>query len=130
MKKREAQSWLAYAKENLGASEVILNAGYLNPSLQQAQQAVEKSMKALVLESGLPLKKTHSIRELKALLMNNGTDVCITVEDCHLLDSIYIPSKYPLGGCLPDSEPDDGLCRHCLQVAKDVVKFAANCENG
>ena len=35
-------------------------------------------------------------------------------EDCDLLDSIYLPSKYPLSGVLPDFEPDATLCRQCV----------------
>ncbi len=30
---------------------------------------------------------------------------------------IYIPSKYPTGGVLPDFSPDDEVCRQCIDIA-------------
>jgi len=44
----------------------------------------------------------------------------LTAEDCDLLDSIYLPSKYPLGSVLPDFEPDITLCRQCIALAEKV----------
>jgi HEPN domain-containing protein len=38
---KEAVTWSAYAESNLGAAKVLLDAGYLNPCLQEAQQAAE-----------------------------------------------------------------------------------------
>jgi len=45
----------------------------------------------------------------------------LSEDDCDLLDSIYLPSKYPLGGVLPDFEPDTDLCLRCLILAEDVL---------
>jgi hypothetical protein len=43
-------------------------------------------------------------------------------EDCDLLDTIYLPSKYPLGGVLPSFEPDEALCKQCVALAEHVAK--------
>jgi len=72
----------------------------------------------------LPLKKTHSIRELVAVLGEAGIRVDIDIELCHTLDSIYIPSKYPLTSCLPDCEPDTGLCETCIGAAEYLLGIA------
>ena len=61
----EARRWLAYAQENGRAASVCLESDLFNACLQNAQQAVEKALKALHLARGLPLKKTHSIGELR-----------------------------------------------------------------
>lgn len=34
--------------------------------------------------------------------------------------SAYLPSKYPLGGALPDFEPNDEICRKTLTIAERV----------
>jgi HEPN domain-containing protein len=50
----EDRRWLAYAHENLRAATLCLGSNLFNPCLQNAQQAVEKALKALHLFSGLP----------------------------------------------------------------------------
>jgi HEPN domain-containing protein len=120
----EATDWLVYAEANFAASKLLLEAGYYNPCLQEAQQAAEKALKAMVMVSGLPLKKTHSIRELKAISEAAGVDVDISIDDCLLVDSIYLPSKYPLGSALPDSAPDADICASCIAIAEKALTAA------
>jgi len=91
-----------------------------NPCLQNVQQAVEKMLKAILVESSIKLKKTHSINELVRILADNSLKVNITEEECDLLDSIYLPSKYPLGIVLPYFEPDMKICRRCIAIVERV----------
>lgn len=119
--KDDTRAWLAYAGENLAAAEILHDQGLYNPCLQNIQQSVEKSLKALLLEKAHSQRKTHSIAELVRLLANHQIYIRLTEEDCDLLDSIYLPSKYPLGGVLPAFEPDSSLCRQCLSLAESVI---------
>jgi HEPN domain-containing protein len=112
---------LVYAQENLRAAAVCLEGNLFNPCLQNAQQAVEKALKALHLVSGLPLKKTHSIGELRRELLRVNADPGLSEDDAELLDTVYLPSKYPLGSVLPNFEPDAEMARHCLTIAHHVV---------
>jgi len=120
----EGRRWLTYAQENLRAATLCLESDLFNPCLQNAQQAVEKALKALHLASGLPLKKTHSIGELRADLLRAKVDLALSEEAAELLDAIYLPSKYPLGSVLPNFEPDAGMARRCLTIANHVVAVA------
>ena len=124
--KDDSRAWLTYAGENLAAAEVLLNQGLYNPCLQNVQQSVEKSLKALLFEKAHSQRKTHSIAELVRLLANHQIAIRLTEEDCDLIDSIYLPSKYPLGGVLPDFEPDVSLCRQCLSLAESVIMQVRN----
>ncbi len=117
----EARRWLQYAWENRQIAQISLERGLFNPCLQNAQQAVEKALKALWIAEGLPLKKTHSIQELTGDLRHRGIDVELEEDDCELLDSVYLPSKYPLGSALPDFEPDEAIARVCLSIADRVL---------
>lgn len=118
--KDETKKWLEYADENLRSARLLLDSELFNPCLQNVQQAVEKMLKALLVESAEKIKKTHSINELVNILDKHGLNVDMTEDDCDLLDSIYLPSKYPLGGILPDFEPDMQTCRKCVALAERV----------
>ncbi len=112
--KDETKKWLDYADENLRSAKLLFDNELFNPCLQNVQQAVEKMLKAVLVELATKLKKTHSINELVTILAEHSLNIDITEDDCDLLDSIYLPSKYPLGSILPDFEPDMQTCRKCI----------------
>ena len=120
----ESGAWLQYARENLKVDEMTLQAGLLNPCLQNAQQAVEKALKAIRGRRGLALKRTHSIRDLNRDLVASGVTTGLGEDDCDLFDSIYVRSKYPLDSVLPDSPPDVSTCEHCVKRAAQVLAMA------
>ena len=124
--KDETKKWLEYADENLRSAKVLMDNKLFNPSLQNVQQAVEKMLKALLVESAVKLKKTHSINELVTILGENSLDVEITEDERDLLDSIYLPSRYPLGSVLPDFEPDVQMCRQCIAIAERLRSSVAS----
>jgi len=93
----EARIWLDYSRENLESAQILLKSSLFNPCLQNCQQCVEKALKSLLLENSIPIKKTHGIFELRNMLFQNRIAVDINEEECEFLDSIYLPSKYPLG---------------------------------
>ncbi len=87
--KDQTKKWLEYADENLRSAKVLLDNELFNPCLQNVQQAVEKMLKAVLSESGLKIKRTHSINELLTILAENGMKVQIEEYDRDLIDSIY-----------------------------------------
>ena len=121
--KDETKKWVDYSKENLDSAKILLESKLFNPCLQNIQQSVEKSLKALMIENSIKLKKTHSISELKNILSKNGISIEISDEDCEFLDSIYLPSKYPLDSVLPYYEPDFEICNTGFSIAKNVFGF-------
>jgi HEPN domain-containing protein len=118
--KDETRKWLEYADENLKSAKVLLDSELFNPCLQNAQQAVEKMLKAVLVEFSIKFKKTHSTDELVTILAEKHLDINLAEEERELLDSIYLPSKYPLGGILPDFEPDNQTCKSCIAMAERV----------
>ena len=115
--KDQTKKWFEYADENLRSAKVLLDNRLFNPCLQNVQQAVEKMLKAVLAESGVKIRKTHSINELATILAEGGMKVNIEEHERDLIDSIYLPSKYPIGGILPDFEPDLQICRQCVAIA-------------
>jgi HEPN domain-containing protein len=123
--KDETLQWLKFAEENLQSAKVLLDSKLYNPCLQNAQQAVEKMLKAVLVERAIKFKKTHSISELTQLLAKNKIIVDLAIEDRELLDSIYLPSKYPLGSVLPNFEPDKNMCRRSIEIAEKLESSIA-----
>jgi HEPN domain-containing protein len=120
--KNETKAWLSFAEENLNAALALLEKKYYNASLQNAQQSVEKNLKALLIDKVGGLKKTHSTNELLHKTVEAGLSPIITEEECSLFDSIYLPSKYPLIGIIPAFKPNKRLCRKCITIAQRINK--------
>ena len=118
--KGETRRWMTFAEENLESARILLESKLFNPCLQNTQQCVEKALKAVLIERSLGLIKTHSISELNNILYKDGLEVGLVDEDCDFLDSIYIPSKYPLGNALPHFVPNEEICEKGLQIAERI----------
>jgi len=124
--KSETKEWLKFSEENLLSAKILVQSYLFNPCLQNIQQSVEKALKSIIIEKSIRFIKTHSLNELKNYLQSNSISIDILDEECDFLDTIYIPSKYPLGGALPDFNPDVEICQMYIQVAErilDSVKY-------
>ena len=117
----ETKLWLNYAEENLEAAKVLLESELYNPCLQNIQQAIEKVLKSVFIEKLIPFKKTHNILELKKILSNNNISINLSEDECDFLDSIYLPTKYPLGSALPFFNPDLDICKSAISLAERVI---------
>ena len=118
--KDDTKAWLAYAVENRDSAMILLKSDFYNACLQNVQQSVEKLLKSLFVEMAFQLIKTHSISRLYGVLKENGIAIDISEDECDLLDTIYLPSKYPIGSVIPDYQPDSTVCRQCLEIAERV----------
>lgn len=122
--KDETTAWLSYADENLDVAELSLANNHLNACLHNAQQAVEKYLKALIIEYDLPFRKTHAIYILWQELTEHGIQLELTEEDSDLFDTVYMPSRYPLFSVLPDAMPERETCEKCIRIARRVGESA------
>jgi len=118
----ETKNWLTYSEENLEAARVLLESKLFNPCLHSIQQSIEKALKSLFIEKEFPFKKTHNILELKTILEKSGISLELTEDECDFLDSIYLPTKYPLGSALPFFNPDEKICKDSILLAQRVIK--------
>jgi HEPN domain-containing protein len=116
----ESTHWVVFADENLAVARLALEGGYFNACLQNAQQAVEKYLKAALLAKDVGFQKTHSVETLNRRLLESDVQTGLLEEDCDLLDTIYVPSKYPVGSVLPDFNPDYETCNRCVELAERV----------
>jgi len=117
----ETKLWLNYAEENLEAAKVLLESELYNPCLQNIQQAIEKVLKSVFIEKLIPFKKTHNIMELKKIMAKNNISINLSEDECDFLDSIYLPTKYPLGSALPFFNPDLDICKSAILLAERII---------
>lgn len=120
--KDETKLWLDFSKENLKSAHILLKSELYNPSLQNIQQSIEKALKAVFVEKALKFKKTPSITVLNNILIQKGMDIELKEEDCEFIDTIYLPSKYPISQVLPDYEPNEEICQKGIKIAESVLK--------
>ena len=127
--KDEPRIWVSYADENLDVSALTLKHGYLNACLQNAQQAVEKYLKAVIIERDLSFALTHSVRELVGILADHGIAPPISEDEMDLIDSIYIPSKYPVYYALPQALPDQSNI-HTKELQEGIAEALEDLDEG
>jgi HEPN domain-containing protein len=120
--------WWRQAAADLRASSVLAEAGEWSHSCFQAQQAAEKSLKALLADRDEDLR-SHS---LAALLRELGGEVPQQwAAQARALDKLYAPTRYPdaLGDVAPMDVfgPEDA--ERAMQAAKAFLDWAASVLN-
>jgi HEPN domain-containing protein len=120
----DARLWIQFARENFQVAEIAMKSGLLNPCLENAQQAAEKALKAVIVGRGHSVRRTHSIEELVEDLNRIGVDAGINTDESELMDSIYKPSRYPVESALPMSMPSEEICRKCLDIAQRALDLS------
>jgi HEPN domain-containing protein len=116
----ETRLWLSYADENLEVADLALAHGHFNACLQNAQQALEMLLKAVIIEKSLEFRRTHSIRGLVQVLATEQIDPELSDDDIDLMDTIYLPSKYPVLSALPDAMPTSEICRTVMDIVRNT----------
>jgi len=118
----ETKNWIKYSEENFEAAKVLLESELFNPCLHNIQQCIEKALKSIIIEKNISFKKTHNIFELKNILSENNIMIDLTDDECDFLDSIYLPTKYPVGSALPFYYPEKNDCTKSIKMAENLLQ--------
>lgn len=118
--KDETQQWVDYADQDEQSARILLQSHLYNPCLYHIQQSIEKCLKAVIVEHDLEFQRIHSIQGLVNILTQSDISVDVDEDDIDLIDSIYMPARYPLGSALPHFEPDQAICQRCLRIAERI----------
>ena len=112
------EEWLRRARDDLDvAKEIIVKEHLTNMVAFHSQQAVEKSLKAIVEEFEIGFVKIHNLERLLGMIRNHmNLDVDLNI--IKMLDEVYISTRYPGDlGLLPSGKPT-------IQDAKELLDFA------
>ncbi|ADT84024.1 HEPN domain-containing protein [Thermococcus barophilus] len=117
--KTDVKDWIRKADEDLKASEILLEQNLYALSCFHAQQAVEKYLKAFLLEHDREISKTHNIK----FLLNQCCEIDKSFRELfksgvHYLTEYAVEVRYP--GIY---EPDREEAKDALRLAKVVKEF-------
>lgn len=89
------REWLNRAHSNLVLAKSEKEGVYLEDLCFNAQQAAEKSIKALIMEYGVEFPYTHDIAELLTLVQKMGQQIPEFVKQGAALTRFAVFSRYP-----------------------------------
>jgi HEPN domain-containing protein len=122
--RKEAEAWLAIAAEELQSAEYLAEKKIFRMVCYHAQQSVEKTLKALLVERDIDIPRTHNILDLNSAAKKLGYDVKLSEEDSVFLNSIY-RARYPADlGLTSAGEPTDKDAAKSLLIAKKMAEWS------
>ena len=105
--------WISYAKKDLEAAKFLTN---MHPQpleiiCYHCQQSAEKSIKALIIKSGIQIKKTHDLLLLLQDLKNK-IDINPIKIDCAELTNYSVITRYPynFGDSIDETRMKRAIC--------------------
>jgi len=121
--KPETKAWIEIAREDFESAKVLIKKKLYRTVCFHCQQAVEKVLKAYLVEGGVKFKRVHDLVDLKTGIERLGRKVSLTLEDAAFLNSVY-RSRYPAdAGLLPHGEPKLADARRALKIAGKVFRW-------
>ncbi len=120
-----AEDWLRYARSDLALADTNATGGVLNESLCfHAQQAAEKSIKAVLILRGIEFPFTHNVAHLITLVQNAGIDWPQELDSAARLTRYAVSFRYPgRPKLIADTERQQAaaIARKVLEWAQDIV---------
>ncbi len=116
----DPREWLNRAKSNLAYARIRLDEVYLEDLCFNLQQAVEKSLKSLLLQRGIRFPHTHNIGELVGLLESAGVEIPVEIRPAVRLTEYAVESRYPA----PVEPVSEEEYRSDREIAEAVVAWA------
>lgn len=124
MPKAEPKKWLDYASTDLQMAELGFQHGLYEPVCFHAQQVVEKSLKAFLLDKTGAVPRIHSLPALLKSCEKIDSSLGQFKENCKLLDPFYTPMRYPdmsIGTASGKTTKSDA--EGALAAAKKILEF-------
>jgi HEPN domain-containing protein/predicted nucleotidyltransferase len=115
------EDWVRLAEDEYSDAVILYEHSKYKGACYHAQQCVEKSLKALILEKGGGFKKIHDIVKLIEIAGIYGWQIDVSIDDAVFLNSIY-KGRYPAEeGLLPFGEPTMEDAKRAVEQAEKMV---------
>ena len=116
---KKAKKWLERAKSNLALANIGKASDYIvyEDLCFDAQQAVEKGLKALCIFNGIVFPKTHDISFIISLLEHSQIHIPDFVKEAKILTDYSVETRYP-GDFEPVTEEEYSSV---IKIANDTL---------
>ena len=123
--KKTTNDWFSSAESDLFLiQEIISRENLTHLSAFHAQQAIEKSFKAIIEEFELGFIKSHSLEMLYNKVKEHITSD-INMDQLILLDQLYIDARYPGElGLLPNGKPSTKEAKEFYILGEQIFEAA------
>ena len=118
----DPHEWLNRARSSLALAKAHPPETYLEDLCFQAQQAVEKAIKALLIKQGVAFPYVHDLAHLLTILEDAGERVPAAVREAEELTRYAVVTRYP-GFAEPVTEAQ---YEEAVAIAEAVVQWVAN----
>lgn len=119
--KKAVKEWLGHAEEELSTAEYLFDGGFYRSACYHAQQAIEKGIKARLIEKGWLLEKIHSLERLISIAEDYEVAVSMADDEITFMDTIYL-GRYPAeAGLLPLGDPKKEDAERAVSIAGRIV---------
>jgi len=126
--KKQVKDWILLADKDLYAAEIIIKEDYplTNIVAFHCQQAIEKYLKAFIIEKDIPLIKTHDLIRLNGMI-NEVEKIAIDEKKLIIMNEVYIDSRYPGDlGLMPEGIPTKEQAYEFIEYAKEIKTVINN----
>jgi HEPN domain-containing protein len=120
--KKQVENWVLLADNDLYAAEIIFKDNYplTNIVAFHCQQAIEKYLKAYLIEKDVSLLKTHDLIRLNDMA-KEIKDLGIDEKKLTVINEVYGESRYPGElGLLPGGMPTDKQAKEFIEYANEI----------
>ena len=120
--KKLVEDWILFAERDLKTAEILIKDEYpmTNIIAFHCQQAIEKFLKAFLVEKDIPIIKTHDLIKLNNMV-KEIIDLGIDERKLMIVKQVFSESKYPGDlGLLPDGLPTDKQAKEFIEYANEV----------
>ena len=123
--KKLVKDWFFFADRDLKTAEILIRDEYplTNIIAFHCQQAIEKYLKAYLVEKETPVIKTHDLIKLNETV-RQIKDLGIDEKKLVIVNEVYSETRYPADlGLLPDGFPSDEQAKEFIEYAKEVKEI-------
>jgi HEPN domain-containing protein len=116
-------NWIAFARRDVQAADVLRQHGIYEESCFHAQQAAEKALKAFLLYNGQTPPRTHDLSDLLTRCLTFDSTLNTIRAECTTLTQYYAPTRYPdvAAAITPAGLPGQTEAQRAMDYARGIL---------
>ena len=122
--KDTSADWFFLAQSDLTAAERLYEEKLYHLVCFHAHQAIEKTLKGMLLRAQLSIAKSHDLSMLLKKAQKAALTRLPSEQDVVFVNRFYIPTRYPdtFPGALPEGLPQEDDAHRALTIAHAFIR--------